>query len=152
MVMDWVKKTFQELTKEELYTILQKRVDVFVVEQECPYPEVDGRDEECLHIWSEFDGEMAAYCRIVPPLQEEDHYSIGRVLITKKHRKQGIAREMMNVAIDVLVREMGVKTIALHGQEHLRHFYASFGFKEVSDVYLEDGIPHVDMLMEVEER
>ncbi|MCF6137708.1 GNAT family N-acetyltransferase [Pseudalkalibacillus berkeleyi] len=150
--MEWVKKTFQELTKGELYTILQKRVEIFVVEQECPYPEVDGRDEECLHIWSEINGEMAAYCRIVPPLEGDDDYSIGRVLIAKPHRGRGIAREMMNVAIDVLVQEYGVKTIALHGQEHLRNFYGSFGFKEVTDVYLEDGIPHVDMLMVVADR
>ncbi|MGM7701826.1 GNAT family N-acetyltransferase [Pseudalkalibacillus sp. Hm43] len=150
--MEWVKKTFQKLTKEELYTILQKRVEVFVVEQECPYPEVDGRDEECIHIWSEMDGDMAAYCRIVPPIHKDGHYSIGRILIPKDYRRQGIARDMVNLAIDVLVQEIGVKRIALQGQEYLRHFYASFGFKEVSGVYLEDGIPHVDMLMEEEER
>jgi ElaA protein len=151
MDMEWMKKTFQELTKEELYTILQIRVEVFVVEQECAYLEVDGRDHNSLHLWSEIEGEMAAYCRIVPPDQNEDHYSIGRVLIAKPHRRQGIARDMINVAMDIMVQEIGAKTIALHGQEHLRHFYASFGFKEVSDVYLEDGIPHVDMLMEVAE-
>ncbi|MCA0972582.1 GNAT family N-acetyltransferase [Halobacillus litoralis] len=144
--MEWVKKTFDQLTKEELYTLLQHRVNVFVVEQECPYPEIDGRDPECLHIWKEEAGEVVAYCRLVPPAEGEEHYSIGRVLIQEKYRRKGHARKLMDYAIDVLVNEMGVQGIALHGQEHLRHFYASFGFEEVSDVYLEDGIPHVDMV------
>ncbi|TGB01890.1 GNAT family N-acetyltransferase [Halobacillus salinus] len=150
--MEWIKKTYEELTKDELYTLLKKRVEIFVVEQECPYPEIDGRDEECLHIWLEEAGEMIAYCRLVPPEEEEGTYSIGRVLITDPYRLKGYARQMMNYAIDVLFEEVGVDTIALHGQEHLRHFYGSFGFKEVSDVYLEDEIPHVDMVMSTSER
>ncbi|MBA2176730.1 GNAT family N-acetyltransferase [Halobacillus locisalis] len=147
--MDWVNKTFAELTKEELYTLLQKRVEIFVVEQDCPYPEVDGRDPDCLHIWLEKEGEMMAYCRLVPPSEDVPHYSIGRVLITEPYRLQGYARQLMDYAIAVLVDDFKVDTIALHGQEHLRHFYGSFGFDEVSDVYLEDGIPHVDMVMKV---
>ncbi|SFK37826.1 ElaA protein [Halobacillus dabanensis] len=148
--MKWVQKTFQELTKEELYEILQVRVAVFVVEQECPYPEVDGRDEECLHIWLEDEGKLAAYCRIVPPADGEEYYSIGRVLVMEEYRGGGYAREVMNKAIEVLHTGYKVDHIWLHGQEHLRHFYGSFGFKEVSEVYLEDGIPHVDMLMDVQ--
>ncbi|WP_226585340.1 GNAT family N-acetyltransferase [Halobacillus litoralis] len=147
--MKWVQKTFNQLSKEELYKILEVRVSVFVVEQSCPYPEVDGRDNECLHIWLENDGGMAAYCRIVPPAEGESYYSIGRVLVIDEHRGTGLAKALMNRAIHVLKDEWKVKHIWLHGQEHLRHFYASFGFKEVSEVYLEDGIPHVDMLMNV---
>lgn len=147
--MGWIQKTFEELTKEELYLILENRVAVFVVEQECPYPEVDGRDEECLHIWLEDERGMVAYCRIVPPLDEGEDYSIGRVLVKKEYRGRGYAREMMDKAISVLRKDYMVDRIWLHGQEHLRHFYGSFGFKEVSDVYLEDGIPHVDMQMDM---
>ncbi|WP_394220009.1 GNAT family N-acetyltransferase [Halobacillus trueperi] len=147
--MVWVHKTFAELSKQELYDILQTRVDVFVVEQECPYPEIDGRDEACLHIWMEIDEEMVAYCRIVPPEKGEPYHSIGRVLVKEGHRGCGYARQVMDRAIKVLKEDYKVMNIWLHGQEHLRHFYGSFGFKEVSDVYLEDGIPHVDMLMDV---
>ncbi|RWZ52314.1 GNAT family N-acetyltransferase [Halobacillus fulvus] len=147
--MEWKQKTFAELSKEELYTILQKRVEIFVVEQECPYPEIDGRDPECLHLWMEEEGEMIAYCRIVPPSSEDEHYSIGRVIVTKEHRGKGLAYPLMNRAIDLLKNEKNVHHIWLHGQEHLRNFYGSFGFEEVSDVYLEDGIPHVDMLMTI---
>lgn len=150
--MRWIKKTYDELTKSELYTILKKRVEIFVVEQDCPYPEIDGQDPECLHIWLEDEGEMMAYCRIVPPSEEGEHYSIGRVLITEPYRLKGYARQMMNYAIEVLFQEVGVEKISLHGQEHLRHFYGSFGFDEVSDVYLEDGIPHVDMVMSASDR
>lgn len=144
--MKWMKKTFDELTKIELYRLLQCRVDVFVVEQECPYPEVDGRDPECLHIWIEENEAIAAYCRIVPPAPGEEYYSIGRVLVLRPYRSLGFARQLMNYAIQVIEEEMGIDHIWLHGQEHLRYFYQSFGFEEVSDVYLEDGIPHVDML------
>ncbi|MGR9047714.1 GNAT family N-acetyltransferase [Halobacillus faecis] len=147
--MEWVQKTFAELSKQELYEILQTRVEVFVVEQECPYPEVDGRDEDSLHIWMEKEGEMVAYCRIVPPDEGEKYHSIGRVLVKKEDRGSGYARRVMDRAIEVLKKDYKVNYIWLHGQEHLRHFYGSFGFKEVSEVYLEDGIPHVDMLMEV---
>ncbi|MYL72834.1 GNAT family N-acetyltransferase [Halobacillus litoralis] len=145
----WIHKTFAELTKKELYGILQTRVEIFVVEQECPYPEVDGKDEDCLHIWLEKEGEMVAYCRIVPPDGGEHYHSIGRVLVKEAHRGCGYARQVMDRAIKVLKEDFKVKHISLHGQEHLRHFYGSFGFKEVSEVYLEDGIPHVDMRMEV---
>ncbi|KHE73230.1 GNAT family N-acetyltransferase [Halobacillus sp. BBL2006] len=147
--MKWMQKTYDELTKKELYTILQVRVSIFVVEQECPYPEIDGRDEECLHIWIEENEEIMAYCRIVPPERAEDHHAIGRVLVVKEKRGRGYAKQIMDRAIHVLKHELKVDHIWLHGQEHLRHFYGSFGFEEVSEVYLEDGIPHVDMLMKV---
>ncbi|MFG6150468.1 GNAT family N-acetyltransferase [Halobacillus sp. B23F22_1] len=145
----WMKKTFEEMTKQQLYSILELRVRIFVVEQECPYQEVDGRDEECLHLWKEENGTIQAYCRIVPPANEQDHYSIGRVLVTKEARGTGAGRELMNRAISLLRNEWEVSSIWLHGQEYLREFYKSFGFEEVSEVYLEDDIPHVDMLMHI---
>ncbi|CDQ21556.1 ElaA protein [Halobacillus karajensis] len=147
--MDWIQKTFIDLTTEELYKILQNRVEVFVVEQKCPYPEVDGRDKDSLHIWLEEESKIVAYCRLVPPVEGEKYYSIGRVLVSKNYRGSGYARAMMDHAIEVLKKEYKVEHIWLHGQEHLRHFYGSFGFKEVSEVYLEDGIPHVDMRMDL---
>ncbi|MGP4062682.1 GNAT family N-acetyltransferase [Halobacillus sp. H74] len=147
--MNWVRKRFDELTKEELYKILMVRVAVFVVEQNCPYPEVDGRDEDSLHIWLEQEEQMIAYCRIVPPHEGQVYHSIGRVLVTQGSRGEGYATEIMNRAIDFLKKDLEVDHIWLHGQEHLRNFYGSFGFEEVSEVYLEDDIPHVDMLMKI---
>ncbi len=145
--MNWVIKPFNELTTNELYEILKVRTEIFVVEQECPYPEVDGRDKECLHVWAEEGGEISAYCRLVPPLEYGGNYSIGRVLVVKGKRGTGYARAIMNKAIELLKEEGNTESIFLQGQEHLRNFYRSFGFKEVSEVYLEDNIPHVDMLM-----
>ncbi|UOQ44399.1 GNAT family N-acetyltransferase [Halobacillus salinarum] len=143
--MRWNYKDFNDLTSIQLYEILQHRTNIFVVEQECPYPEIDGRDPECLHLWLENNGEILAYCRIVPPLTKEEDYAIGRILVAKESRGKGYARELVHKAVEYLSEEQGVSSIFLHGQEHLRHFYGSFGFREVSDVYLEDGIPHVDM-------
>ncbi|MCA0985061.1 GNAT family N-acetyltransferase [Halobacillus yeomjeoni] len=147
--MTWKLKQFHELSKEMMYQILKKRVGVFVVEQECPYPEIDGIDDDCLHLWKEEDGDIKAYCRLVPPQKKGEYYAIGRVLVIEECRGTGLARELMNRAIDILKEEIKVDGIQLHGQEHLRYFYQSFGFKEVTDVYLEDGIPHVDMVMEL---
>ncbi|MFQ3545108.1 GNAT family N-acetyltransferase [Halobacillus rhizosphaerae] len=147
--MNWVIKPFNKLTTNELYEILKVRTEIFVVEQECPYPEVDGRDKECLHVWIEEEGEISAYCRLVPPVKYGGNYSIGRVLVVKGKRGAGYARSIMNKAIELLKEEGHTEFIFLQGQEHLRNFYGSFGFKEVSEVYLEDDIPHVDMLMRV---
>ena len=148
VALNWVQKTYKDLTKDELYNILKLRVEVFVVEQECPYPEVDGRDKECTHIWLEENGKLFAYCRIVPPETEEDYYAIGRVIVIKEKRGQGYAKELMERAITFLRDEWKAEQVWLHGQEYLRGFYGSFGFREVTDVYLEDNIPHVDMLLE----
>lgn len=145
MGLNWSEKTYEQLTKEELYSILKLRVEVFVVEQECPYPEIDGRDPECLHIWLEDEGGIAAYCRIVPPDQEKESYSIGRVIVHKDYRGKGTARKLMEKAIQAVEANYNTDHIRLSGQEHLRGFYASFGFEEMTGVYLEDGIPHVDM-------
>ncbi|MCP3031859.1 GNAT family N-acetyltransferase [Halobacillus sp. A1] len=145
----WYKKAFEELTKDELHRIFQERVKVFVVEQTCYYQEVDGQDDDCLHIWKEENGRIVTYCRIVPPVKDGDSYSIGRVLVEKESRGRGLGREIMERAIHIIIEEIGAKTIALHAQDYLRNFYRSFGFEEMTDVYLEDDIPHVDMLMHV---
>ncbi|WP_179134102.1 GNAT family N-acetyltransferase [Halobacillus massiliensis] len=146
--MGWNKKMFDDLTKRELYTILRIRTQVFVVEQNCPYEEVDGRDEECTHIWKEDNGDIVAYCRIVPPEKPDEYYSIGRVLVTQEARGKGYGRKLMNTALMTLY-EWEVSAVQLHGQEYLRDFYRSFGFEEVTDVYLEDNIPHVDMVLKM---
>ncbi|WP_407271993.1 GNAT family N-acetyltransferase [Radiobacillus sp. PE A8.2] len=147
--MEWQLKTFEQLSTSELYSILKARVDVFVVEQNCPYPEVDNVDQACLHLFSEKNGEIIAYARLIPSEILYPQASIGRVLIHKAHRGHGYAHQLMKKAIEVINDDRKQSAIKLHGQEYLRHFYGSFGFKEITEVYLEDNIPHVDMLLEL---
>ncbi|WFD11139.1 GNAT family N-acetyltransferase [Tepidibacter hydrothermalis] len=144
--MNWVLKKFEELNIEELYKILQVRSEVFVLEQECLYQDCDGKDEISYHLFLEHDGEVLCYLRIIPRGISYDEMSIGRVLVSKNRRKKGLAREMMVIAIDFIERKLNEKSIRISGQKYLVDFYKQLGFKEVSDVYLEDGIEHVEML------
>lgn len=139
-------KQFEELTTTELYAILQVRTDVFVVEQACPYPEVDGKDQYCLHLFWEVEGEIAAYCRLLPPGISYKQASIGRVLVHSAHRGKGLAQKMMQLAIETIEKEMAETTIKIQAQAYLEAFYQRFGFRAVSDTYLEDHIPHIDMV------
>ena len=144
--MDWQLKAFDELTLKELYAILALRTDVFVVEQECPYPEVDGKDVQSYHLFAQENGEIVAYLRILPSGLSYDEVSIGRVVIRASHRGQGLGRPMMQQAIDYIVRVLKEDRIKIGAQAYLEDFYASLGFEQVSEVYLEDGIPHMDMV------
>ncbi|WP_088036048.1 GNAT family N-acetyltransferase [Evansella clarkii] len=144
--MDWKLKKFEDFTADELYRILKQRVDVFVVEQHCPYPELDDLDRNAYHLFKVVNGEIAAYSRLLPGGTVYEEASIGRVLVNKEFRKQGLGRELLERSMDFLHEELGENKIKLQAQEYLRDFYASFGFKPVSEVYLEDGIPHIDMI------
>jgi len=143
----WYLKAFDELSTKELYAILKERTNVFVVEQNCPYLEVDGKDEASYHLFKEVNGDIAAYLRILPPGVSYTESSIGRVLVKKEYRGQGLAYEMMQKGIDFIHNELQHRDIKIQAQDYLRAFYGSFGFKAVSDVYLEDNIPHIDMVM-----
>ncbi|WP_078592454.1 GNAT family N-acetyltransferase [Evansella clarkii] len=144
--MDWKLKKFEDFTADELYRILKQRVDVFVVEQDCPYPELDDHDRNAYHLFKTVNDEIAAYSRLLPQGTVYEEASIGRVLVNKEFRKQGLGRELLERSMDFLQEELGENKIKLQAQEYLRDLYASFGFKPVSEVYLEDGIPHVDMI------
>lgn len=144
--MNWVLKKFEELSIKEIYKILQARSEVFVLEQECPYQDCDGKDEEAYHLFLEHNGEILSYLRIIPKEISYDEISIGRVLVRKERRKKGLAREMMVIAIDFIETKLNEKSIRISGQKYLIDFYKQLGFKEVSDIYLEDGIEHVEML------
>ena len=145
--MSYTIKTFAQLTTEELYEMLQVRTNVFVVEQNCPYPEIDGKDKESYHLFKQIEGEMAAYLRILPPGVSYEQLSIGRVLVQKNYRGQQLGRELMNEALSFIKQQYGEQTIKIQAQDYLRSFYESFGFEAISDVYLEDNIPHIDMLL-----
>jgi len=145
--MDWKIKTFNELTNVELYTILQERTAVFVVEQNCPYLEVDGKDIDSYHLFAEKAGEISVYARLLPAGISYAEASIGRVLVKKDYRGQGHALDLLNKAITFIRDELKEPAIKIQAQSHLEKFYASFGFKSISSEYLEDGIPHIDMLL-----
>lgn len=146
--MDWFNKPFEKLTNDELYALLKLRVDVFVVEQDCPYPELDNYDQQAIHYFLKINEEFAAYVRILPSNSKYEEVSIGRVLVLKKFRRQGYAQQIMQKAIDYVMNEWKETRIKVQGQEYLKDFYSGFGFEQVSESYLEDGIPHIDMIWE----
>lgn len=147
--MQWSDLTFKQLSLDELYDVLKLRVDVFIVEQNCPYPELDNKDRhpETRHlIGRDPQSEIVAYARVLAPGISYPDSSIGRVLIAEKARGGGNAKSLMNEAILLATQYWPNKNIQLGGQEYLKSFYQKLGFKPVSEVYLEDGIPHLDML------
>ncbi|MRN39212.1 GNAT family N-acetyltransferase [Neisseria sp. N95_16] len=141
--MNWHIKVFTELSHLELWQIYKSRVDVFVVEQNCPYPEVDEKDLHALHVFAEQDGQLAAYCRIIA---EEVLVKIGRVLVVSSFRELGLGRVLMQQALQAVQQRFPQQEIHIQAQLYLQRFYESLGFHKVSDEYLEDGIPHIDMV------
>lgn len=140
----WKTKTFQNLTAFELWKIYQLRVAVFVVEQNCAYQEVDEKDLKALHLFAKNSQKLTAYCRIIP---EQDGVHIGRVLVTKEARGTGLAKKLMTQALTVCQQKWQSEKIYVQAQAYLQDFYQSVGFKPISEVYLEDGIPHLDMVL-----
>ena len=145
--MQFTLKTFEQLSNVELYNILKERTNVFVVEQNCPYPEVDGKDVHSYHLFKEEKGEIIAYLRILPPGVSYEELSIGRVLVKKAYRGQQLAQQLMATALQFIEEELHETTVKIQAQNYLRKFYGSFGFEPISETYLEDNIPHVDMLL-----
>ncbi len=140
--MDWYERGFAELTRDELYAILELRERVFVVEQKCAYQDADGVDPVSRHLWATNGGEIVAYLRIVPAGQKYDEVAIGRVIVAQAMRGTGLGKELMRRGLAAA----GAVPVRLSAQAHLEKFYADLGFRRVSDVYDEDGIPHVEML------
>ncbi|MCY6485508.1 GNAT family N-acetyltransferase [Clostridium aestuarii] len=144
--MNWELKKFEELKVKELYEILKIRNEVFVVEQQCAYQDCDGKDEKSYHLYLQDNGKIIAYLRILKKGVSYDEISIGRVLVHKNYRGKGISREMMLKAINFIDLNLNEKEIKIQAQSYLVNFYGSLGFKETSNEYLEDNIPHIDML------
>ena len=144
--MSWEVKAFEALTNQELHDIFRLRVDIFVVEQKCPYPEIDGKDLKSKHLMYKENGEMIAYARLLPPGVSYPQASIGRVMVTKSHRGTGLGYELLEQAVKRSLSHYN-QPIKIGAQAHLEKYYGSVGFVKVSDVYLEDDIPHIDMLL-----
>lgn len=135
-----------EFGPRDLYAMLRMRVDVFVVEQKCPYPELDGKDIDALHLRLLIGDELMASARLRPPHGAVDAAArIGRVVVSPAHRGKRLGEKLMVEAIAECERRFPSRPIALSAQSHLQRFYESFGFLPVSSEYLEDDIPHVDM-------
>lgn len=139
-------KSFNELTTMELYNILRLRNEVFVIEQNCIYQDCDNKDMNGYHLYLEEDNDVIAYLRILNKGMSYDQLSIGRVLVKKNYRKAGLARILMTEAINYIEHTLKAKEIKISAQCYLINFYKSLGFKEISKEYLEDGIPHVEMI------
>lgn len=141
----WNIKRFDELTVPELYAIIKARIDVFVVEQDCPYPDLDNYDQKALHLWAENDGEVLAYCRIFDRGVKYPETSIGRVITTEKGRGTGLGKQLIQYAVEVIENRLGTSEIRISAQDYLLRFYSGFGFQDTGKKYLEDNIPHTEM-------
>lgn len=144
--MEWSIKKFEELTNKELHDLFQLRINVFVVEQNCPYPEIDGKDIESLHLFKKENDRIIAYARVLPPGLSYPQASIGRVVVDKEFRGKQLGYELVKKAIEVTQESWKNEPIKIQAQAHLHSFYHSFGFESISEEYLEDNIPHIDMI------
>ncbi len=143
--MEWLLKKFDELTPHQLYAILQLRNEVFVVEQNCVFQDADDKDPACWHLMGYNGTKLIAYTRLVPPGIIYDIASIGRVVTAPSARATGSGRALMKKSIDAVYELFGEGPIKIGAQLYLKKFYESFGFEQISDTYLEDGIPHIYM-------
>jgi len=145
--MELTVKRFEELDINELYEILKLRVDVFVVEQNCPYPELDEKDKSAWHVYIREGGKITAYLRVLAPGVSFDTAAIGRVIST--HRRCGLGTTLLREGIRVARERMNTPAIKIEAQTYARKFYELQGFRQTSDEFLEDGIPHIEMTLEL---
>lgn len=144
--MELIIKTFQELTTTELYEILRTREAVFIVEQTCPYPEVDGKDYDAVHLcYAAEDRSVKAYLRLYWKADEPGTVQVGRVVTSADVRGTGMGRKILHDGINYSFDIMGAERLCLHAQVQASGFYAKQGFTISSDIFPEDDIPHVEM-------
>lgn len=145
-MMEVSVKTFSEINTEELYDILQLRSEVFVVEQDCVYQDMDGKDQKALHVIGKNNGKVVAYTRVFKSGDYFNMASIGRVVVKETERKYGLGVKIMNASVKAIQDRLNEDKIHLSAQTYLMKFYNSLGFVEVGEEYLEDGIPHIGMV------
>ena len=144
--INWVEKKFDDLLPAELYAFLRLRTEVFVVEQNCVFQDMDNEDDKCIHLLGYVGNKLAAYTRLVPPNIFYPEPSIGRVVTSPAYRGSGIGRILMQKSIERVEKLFGKQSINIGGQLYLKKFYESLGFSQVSEIYLEDGIEHIYMI------
>ena len=143
--MTWLLKTFDSLTLQELYAILRLRTEVFVVEQNCVFQDMDNKDQQCYHLMGWKDGQLNAYTRLVPPGVSYKEPSIGRVVTSPVARGNGTGKLLMEKSIEEIIQLYGKTPIKIGAQLYLKKFYESLGFSQTSNKYDEDGIDHIEM-------
>lgn len=148
--MELIIKDFSELHKQELYDIISLRIAVFVVEQDSPFQDCDYKDQLSYHLYYKDQDEIISYLRLIPAGISYQEPSIGRVLVKKGFRGQGIGLKMMKKARSFILENFEADKIKISAQEYILDFYKNLGFKVVSDKYLEDGIPHYEMLYKLQ--
>jgi ElaA protein len=145
MDLKWKIRRFEALSIAELHDLIQLRTEVFVVEQNCVYQDVDGKDQKALHLIGEDNGQTVAYARLFRPKDYFDEASIGRVVVKQTYRDKKLGHILMKEAIDAIETEFGEARITISAQLYLKKFYESHGFIQTSETYLEDDIPHIQM-------
>ena len=146
--MYWKYQKFEQINGMDLYEIVKLRINVFIVEQKCPYPELDDLDFKAIHICCKDETGLVAYARLLPEGVKYEEPSIGRVIVRQDRRGMGLAHILMEQCINQVDELWGVSKIRLQAQVHLEEFYGTHGFKAISSPYEEDGIPHVDMILQ----
>lgn len=145
--MDLYIKTFSELTGDDVYDILKARHDVFIVEQNCPCQEIDGRDRGAYHVFYRNNGELIAYLRVLDRGVVFDEVAIGRVLCLDRHK--GIGTSLMREGIKVAGEKFGADRVVIEAQTYVREMYDKLGFVQTSGEFLDHGIPHIKMELEL---
>lgn len=138
-------KTYEEISRQELYDLLQLRSEIFVVEQDCVYQDIDGKDQNAFHVLGLKEGKLVAYTRVFKAGDYFEQASIGRVAVAKSQRKHGFGQKIMKASMAFIVQNLNEPTIVLSAQTYLIKFYSEMGFQAVGENYLEDGIPHIKM-------
>ena len=145
-MLTWKTMSFVDFTVNELYEVLQLRSEVFVVEQDCVYQDIDFKDQKALHVLGYKNEKLVAYTRIFKPGDYFDESSIGRVVVQQNERKYGYGHDLMKESISVIETQLGTNTIHISAQTYLEKFYNVHGFTQTGEGYLEDGIPHIKMI------
>ncbi len=144
--INWILKSFETLTPTELYSILRLRSEVFVVEQNCVFLDMDNKDQFSLHLMGWYNNELIACTRLIAPRKMYEQMSIGRVVTSPAYRKTGVGRILMKESIKKCYELFGEGAIKIGAQLYLKKFYESFGFIQTSNIYLEDDIEHIEMI------
>ncbi len=144
--MEWLVSSFEQLTLQQLYDVLRLRSEVFVVEQDCVYQDIDNLDTQCIHVMAYAGKSLEAYGRIIPPNIERPEVVLGRIVTSQNVRGKGYGKDLMKRMMEYSQKNYGGIDVFLMGQTYLERFYQEFGFKTISDSFLEDGIPHVNMV------
>ena len=140
---------YNELTTNQLYNILKLRAEVFVVEQNCAYQDLDNKDNKALHLIGEINNEIIAYTRIFKKGDYFTNSSIGRVLVKKEFRKKELGKAIMEKSIEIIKKNTKEEKIEISAQKYLTKFYKELGFKKTGKEYLEDNIPHIKMILKI---